>query len=94
MTLEVVPSMPLFWNATDALIEQKMYISINTPVNDTLFKLSGYADKNDPYWSYSESSRHCISFRDLPQILSYDDFKTYVRYNDYKHDSCSLNDPG
>ena len=66
MTLEVVPTRALYWDATEALIEQKMYISINTPVNESLFELSGYAAKDDPYWSYADSSRHCISFRDLP----------------------------
>ena len=93
-TLEVVPSMYLFWDATGTLIEQKMYISINTPVNETLFKLSGYADMNDPYWSYNESSRYCIAFRDLPKVNSFEDFKAYARYNDYKNDPCSNSDPG
>ena len=93
-TLEVVPSKSLFWDATGALIEQRIYISINTPVNETLFELSGYADMNDPYWSYNESSRHCIAFRDLPKVDSFEDFKAYARYNDYKNDPCSNGDPG
>ncbi|KAH0572144.1 Phospholipase B [Spironucleus salmonicida] len=93
-TLEVVPTSPMFWDATDTLLEQKFYISINVPTNEDLLELAGYNAKNEDYWSYNRSSRYCIAFKQLHKVYNYEEFKSFMRYNDYKHDSCSNQDPG
>lgn len=92
--LEVVPGNPKAWDATSRLLNEGFSMSINTPSDEDLFVISGYADKNDPYWSYNESSRYKLINREAPGIQTFDEFKAFARYNDYQHDAESNGDPG
>lgn len=91
-TLEVVPGHEKFWDATPELIKQGWYISINTPIDEELYHISGYYDENKKegtnYWSFWEGARYCISKNLLPTVMNKDGFKDFVRYNDYKNDVC------
>jgi len=106
--LEVVPGHPKAWDATERLLIDAdtrskdvdkdegagFSMSINTPSDEELFIVSGYAEKNDPYWSYNQSSRYNIIKRDVPSIKTFDQFKEFARYNDYQNDPASNGDPG
>ena len=75
-TLEVVPGNPMDWDATPALLDQGYYMSFNTPINDTLFHLSGYYDENEEdgtnYWSYENGARKCITDKHIISVETLD----------------------
>ena len=60
------------WDATHEFLKNGYYISINTPVNKTMYERAGYKKKNeereDNYWAFEGSSRHCISANMLPKV--------------------------
>lgn len=78
-TLEVVPGHEKFWDATPTLLEQGWYLSINTPIDDELYHLSGYYDENikdgTNYWSYWNGTRYCITKKVLPTVVTLTDFQ-------------------
>lgn len=91
-TLEVVPGHPMNWDATPALLDQGYYMSFNTPINETLFNISGYEAENEKdgtnYWSYENGARKCITDAHIGSVETIEQFKEFVRYNDWKHDEC------
>ncbi|TNJ28235.1 Phospholipase B [Giardia muris] len=91
---EVVPGHTKAYDVTANLLRDGYFFSINTPMDEELFVISGYADKNDPYWSFNESARYKIFTRELPKVTTLQDFKLLMRYNDYLHDEASNLDPG
>lgn len=76
---------------TEELISKSYFPSINTPWFKDLFELADYPgqQKRDPhkaeFWSY-EQPRTQIIMRDAPGLSNYEDFKKFMRYNDYKND--------
>lgn len=97
-TLEVVPGHPMDWDATEALLDQGYYMSFNTPINETLFNISGYEAENEEdgtnYWSYENGARKCITDAHIGSVETIEQFKEFVRYNDWKHDECQKGDSG
>lgn len=91
---EVVPGHIKAYDVTEMLLNDGYFFSINTPMDEELFVISGYAAKNDPYWSFNESSRYKIFTRELPKVDNFEDFKLLMRYNDYLNDDASNKDPG
>lgn len=91
---EVVPGHTKAYDVTENILRDGYFFSINTPMDEELFVISGYADKNDPYWSFNESARYKIFTRELPKVTTLQDFKLLMRYNDYLHDEASNFDPG
>lgn len=91
---EVVPGHIKAYDVTHMLVNDGYFFSINTPMDEELFVISGYAAKNDPYWSFNESSRYKIFTRELPKVDNFEDFKLLMRYNDYMNDEASNKDPG
>ena len=97
-TLEVVPGHPKDWDATPALLDQGYYMSFNTPIDDDLYRISGYEKENEEdgtgYWSYKDGARKCITDKYIGSVETIDQFKEFVRYNDWKHEECQKGDSG
>ncbi|GIQ89235.1 phospholipase B-like protein, partial [Kipferlia bialata] len=71
--------------------------SINTPASNIMRNVTGETWKGqaDPYWSYDNSSRYHIFARDMPNVMNFEDFKQFTRYNGYLiNDPFSNEDPG
>lgn len=80
------------WDATPTFLTQNFYLSMNTPVDEELYNISGYWLENeedgDNYWSYYNSARFCITSQRLVNVNTLQDFQSFVRYNDWMHDPC------
>ncbi|KAJ6231319.1 phospholipase b-like 1 [Anaeramoeba flamelloides] len=96
--LEMIPGFTYSQERTKGWLNTKTwYPSINTPENITLFNLAGFPAKvkeDGDYWSYWYNARMKIMERDAyDKIQNYDDFKSFMRYNNYLNDPLSNNDP-
>lgn len=84
---------------TDELIEKGWIPGINTPFFEEIYVASGVPEKTkecqSDYWTYYNCSRYRIMERDVPtKVLSYDEFRAFMRYNDWEHDELSNGDAG
>lgn len=85
---------------TDVLVKQTYFPSINTPWFEELFIYADYPgqQQREPqkktFWSYYEQPRYLVIKRDAPKIENYDQFKTFMRYNDWQHDELIKGEPG
>jgi len=98
VTTEQVPGYYVVGDRTDELSEKRWIPSINTPFYEEVYNASGYPEKvketQCDYWSYDKCSRNMIMKRDvLNKIHSYQDFKNFMRYNDWEKDPLSNSDP-
>jgi len=98
VTTEQVPGYYVTGDRTDELAEKRWVPSINTPFYEKVYNASGYPEKvketECDYWSYENCSRHLIMKRDvIAKIHSYNDFKSFMRYNDWSKDPLSNSDP-
>ncbi|KAJ6230348.1 phospholipase b-related [Anaeramoeba flamelloides] len=96
--LEMIPGFTYSQDRTVQWLNTKTYYpSINTPENRTLFDLAGFPAKvkeDGDYWSYWYNARMKIMERDVyEKIQNYDDFKSFMRYNNYLNDPLSNDDP-
>jgi len=94
---EQVPGYLQTGDRTDELIQVRWIPSINTPFYEKVYNGSGYPEKvketQCDYWSYDKCSRNLIMKRDvISKIHSYQDFKTFMRSNDWKNDPLCNND--
>jgi len=98
VTSEQVPGYYVTGDRTDELAQNRWVPSINTPFYEIVYNASGYPEKvketQCDYWSYDRCARNLIMKRDvIKKINSYDDFKAFMRYNDWASDPLSNNDP-
>jgi len=97
VTTEQVPGFYYIGDRTEELCQRRWVPSINTPFYAEIYNASGYPEKVQEtqcdYWSYERCARHLIMKRDVTKkIHSYDDFKTFMRNNDWQTDPLSSND--
>jgi len=97
VSTEQVPGYFHVLDRTEELCQKRWVPGINTPFDEEIFNASGYLAKVQEtqcgYWSYYECCRYLIMDRDvIKKIHSYDDFKTFMRYNDWQTDPLSNND--
>lgn len=98
--IEQMPGIFMSADITDILVNQSYFASFNTPYFTNLFNLAQYPEKiaswgiDGSYWDYQNASRRLIAKRELPFIYSFDDFKKFMRYNNYARDPYSAGDPG
>ncbi|GIQ89234.1 phospholipase B-like protein, partial [Kipferlia bialata] len=64
--------------------------SLNAPASNYMRNITGetWKGQEDPYWSYDNCSRYHIFARDMPNVMNFDEFKDFTRYNGYL-----INDP-
>lgn len=98
-TAEQVPGHYVTGERTAELVERGWIPGINTPYYKEVYEASGYPEKvkecQNMYWDYENCSRHLIMKRDVSEkVLSYDDFKKFMRYNDWENDELSNGDAG
>ena len=97
MIIELMPKYTESLDVTDHL-RKGYWPSYNVPYLDKIYKGLGYeVDKNekgeDENIKYTQSPRAKIFKRDQGKINSQEAFKTFMRYNNYKNDNFSENDP-
>jgi len=64
---------------------------------DGSYNMSGFYDaylKHGDQYSYTKAPRAQIFKRDAPKVTNLESFKRLLRYNDWKNDPLSLNEPG
>jgi len=98
VTTEQVPGYYKVGDRTEELAQKRWIPSINTPFYAEIYNASGYPEKvketQCDYWSYENCSRNQIMKRDvINKIHSYQDFKNFMRYNDWSKDPLSNSDP-
>eukprot|EP01029_Cantina_marsupialis_P023820 TRINITY_DN60013_c0_g1_i1.p1 TRINITY_DN60013_c0_g1~~TRINITY_DN60013_c0_g1_i1.p1 ORF type:complete len:1527 (-),score=489.88 TRINITY_DN60013_c0_g1_i1:695-5275(-) len=91
-------------DVTNTELKDKFYVeSINTPRWTEQFDIGGYPEQCEKYdkeygmpnyWTFDKCSRHNIIVQQAPKIMNFEDFKTFMRYNDWKHDPLQNNDAG
>jgi len=91
-TIEMVPGLHDAWDATSNLTEDGFYMSLNTPTKDEIFQAAEYPD--DPYYAFYDGARYKLFYRLMPDVKSFEDFKSFLRYNNYENDPESNGDPG
>lgn len=85
---------------TQELVDKLYFPSVNVPWFKELFDLAGYPEMQineswrRTFWTYDESPRYKLIERDAPKIKNYDDFKAFMRKNDWKKDKLLLGEPG
>jgi len=97
-TSEQVPGYYVTGDRSEELGNRRWVPSINTPFYEEVYNASGYPEKvketECDYWSYERCARHLIMKRDvINKIHSYEDFKSFMRNNDWSTDPLSNNDP-
>lgn len=87
-------------DVTDVLLSNTYWASYNSPYISEIRTLAGYDDmlKQKPELAdtldYVKGIRSQIFKRDHNTVQSIDGYKKLLRYNDYKNDPLSKNDPG
>lgn len=94
--IEQLPGHYKSQDITEVLKTQTYFGSINTPWFEELFNLADYPGQQvrEPakkdFWSYYNQPRYRIIERDAPGISNYEEFKTFMRYNNYTTDPLLL----
>ncbi|CAD8178443.1 unnamed protein product [Paramecium octaurelia] len=95
---ETVPGYAIAKDVTAKVISNGNYWkSYNIPFTTEIQDRAGYTEalKKDPVkYSYENCPRSQLMNRDAPKVKSLDDMKRFIRYNDYKNDALSGNNPG
>ncbi|EAY15585.1 Laminin A family protein [Trichomonas vaginalis G3] len=101
--LWIIEQMPGTFEKADItgdLLRDGYFPSINTPYFDRLFELAGYPAKiaswgdDGNYWDYKTSSRYIIMAREAPFIKDFEQFKSFMRYSNWKRDPYAHGDAG
>lgn len=97
----IIEQFPGVYNMSDVtpyILEHGYFPSVNTPYHDYLYNLAGYPElvaSLGEYGAYRSKNgpRALIMERDAPRIRDFDDFKNFMRYNEYYRDPYSQGDP-
>ncbi|OHT12929.1 Phospholipase B-like protein B [Tritrichomonas foetus] len=98
--IEQYPGIHMSKDVTEELLNDGFFPSFNTPWFEELYNLAGFPETvaewgdDGNYWTYNTSARYYIFYRDVPRIKTFDDFKAFMRYNNWKRDIYSNGDPG
>lgn len=91
----------VYWknaDITQKFVSQKYFPSINKPHFPELYKIAGYPDKVSKagaignFYTYETSARYMIIEREAPRLNDFEDFKEFMRYNNWKRDPYSNGD--
>ena len=97
--IEQFPGLYRMSDVTEQLANDLYFPSVNTPWHEDLYELAGYPELVESmgiygdYRSGKKGPRYLIMMRDAPRIKTFDDFKNFMRYNNYKRDPYSQGDP-
>jgi len=95
--IEQLPGYYNYGDRTDEFNTNRYIPSLNTPFFEDVYEKAKYPEKvietNSTYWSYWDNSRMHIVERDVPNLKDYEDFKTFMRSNDWEHDPLTNYDP-
>ena len=96
--LTVIEQMPGHWasgDQTDFLRMGGYWPSYNVPFYESIYEISGNAKagEKNPADSYELAPRAKIFRRDAGNVADFTDFQNILRYNDYKNDEYSDNNP-
>jgi len=92
---EQIPGYVVAQDQTDVLISTSYWASYNIPFYQFIYDISEYPAYLSKYgndWSYSKCARAQIFARDETQVVSFEDMKKIMRYNQYQIDPLSLQD--
>ena len=97
MIIEQIPGETEISDVTNVL-KEGYWPSYNIPYSEKFYNKCGYIEiLNDtsliPNYDYNNCSRANIFRREQKKIKNIEDFKNMMRYNDYKHDIESKNEP-
>jgi hypothetical protein len=96
--IEQYPGVYNMSDVTEYITENGYFPSVNTPFHEYLYNLAGYpklVESLGIYGAYRSKNgpRALIMQRDAPRIKNFEDFKNFMRYNQYKRDPYSQGDP-
>ena len=93
--LMIIEQMPNYTEAVDVAeyLRKGYWPSYNVPFIDKIYKDMGNIVIENENIRYTRSPRALIFKRDQGSVNSIEDFKKFMRYNDYKNDNLSNNDP-
>ncbi|EAX95720.1 Laminin A family protein [Trichomonas vaginalis G3] len=97
--IEQFPGVYRSSDVTDYLVEHGYFPSVNCPYHEDLYNLAGYPELvaslgiYGDYRSNYKSPRYLIMQRDVWRIKTFEDFKKFMRYNQWKRDNYSQGDP-
>lgn len=83
---------------TEQLTRDLYFPSINKPHFKELFNIAGYPEKirqmgeTGNFYEYEKSARYMIIQREAPRLEDFEDFKAFMRYNNWKRDAYSNGD--
>ena len=96
--IEQFPGMYEMTDVTDQLVRDGYFPSINSPWHENLYEIAGYPELvaslgiYGPYRSAKEGPRYQIMMRDAPRIKTFEDFKAFMRYNQWYRDPFAQGD--
>ena len=94
--IEQMPGTYRSQDMTKVLVNQTYFGSVNVPWFEDIFNLAEYPrfQKENPkmarLFSYYDQPRYLVMQRDGPKINNFEEFKKFMRYNDYKNDELLL----
>ena len=86
-------------DVTSYLVEKGYFPSVNCPYHQDLYEIAGYPELvksmgiYGDYRSNFKSPRYQIMLREVPRIKTFEEFKSFMRYNNWKRDPYSQHDP-
>lgn len=90
--IEQMPGTYRSQDMTQILVNQTFFGSVNVPWFEDIFNLAEYPrfNKENPktarLFSYYDQPRYLVMQRDYSNITNFEQFKKFMRYNDYKND--------
>ena len=93
--LMIIEQMPNYTEAADVTehLRKGYWPSYNVPFVDKIYKDMGNIVKDNENIKYTRHPRALIFKRDQGNVNSKEEFKKFMRYNNYKNDNLSENDP-
>jgi len=94
--VEQIPGLVMYGDQTEILRYGSFWASYNIPFYQQIYDLSGYPEmvkKMGTCMSYQLAPRARIFRRDNDKVVDIDSFKALLRYNDYKNDPYSEENP-
>ena len=93
--LMIIEQMPKYTETVDVTehLRKGYWPSYNVPFVDKIYKDMGNIVKDNENIRYTRHPRALIFKRDQGNVNSKEEFKKFMRYNNYKNDNLSENDP-
>jgi hypothetical protein len=85
-------------DVTQKLVTDGFFPSINKPSFPELFEIAGYPEQvaaagpTGNYWTYETSARYLLIQREAPRLDDFNDYRKFMRYNNWARDLFSNGD--